>query len=406
MHYDIIIWGATSFVGQYINEYFVKGENSNTDLKIALAGRDLEKLQHLRSELNNPDIELFVGDAHDEDFLNSLISKTRLILSTVGPYGLYGETLLKVCVEQGKDYCDLTGEPQWIRAMLDKYEQRALETGARILHCAGFDSIPSDLGVLFLQQKSQELYGSPCKQIRYRFRASKGGISGGTIASVVNALQSIKRHPQQARILKTPYALIKNKSNSLPYQKSVNSVVKDRQTGEFLAPFVMASINTKVVHRTQYLMSYPWGESFLYDESMVMGKGLKGGLKATILTSGLALFAVACSFDWSRRLLQRFVLAKPGEGPDEFLVRNGFFNIQLIGHHKSKKRLFVRITGKGDPGYGSTSKMISETATLLLATNKESTGVGFLTPAAALGHGLIQHLSDHAELNFKIEKVE
>lgn len=404
MNYDIVIWGATSFVGQYVAERLLNTYGKSGTLRIAFAGRSEQKLNELKQKLCATDIPLLVGDAKDQAFLSKMVENTKVVISTVGPYALYGEEVVKACCEQGKDYCDLTGEPQWIAQMIQKYENLANHTGARIINCCGFDSIPSDVGNFLLQSKAKEQLGEYLTQVRYQFRASKGGISGGTAASMINAIKSIRENPQSAKHFKTPYALIKNKPTDLPFQPSVRGVSKDSESGCYLAPFVMASINTKVVHRSNYLHDYKWGKSFLYDEAMSMGKGIKGWYRATWLTLGLGAFAFAASFGWSRKLLQLLLLPKPGEGPDEQLVRAGYFNVRLHGTDAHGNGLTMRVIGQGDPGYGSTSKMITEVANLLVETHDSKSKVGFLTPSFAFEHDLVERLQQRADIEFKFEQ--
>lgn len=396
MKYDIVIWGASSFVGKLVAEHLSK--NASESLSIALGGRNSSKLAAVNQQYCDNKWPILVGDADDSEFLTDMAASTKLIISTVGPYALYGEPLIKACVEQGIDYCDLTGEPQWIWQMLQNYEQQAKATGARIIHCCGFDSIPSDLGVLQLQHLTHQAYGVYCDQIHYRFNKTKGGFSGGTVASMLNAIKQIRRDPKQARVLKTPYALLPEKPQNLPYQASVKTLAKDPISGCYLAPFIMASINTKIVHRTNYLLNYPWRTDFLYDEAMQYDANFNGWRKAVTLVSGLTLFGLAASFAWPRALLERYILPKPGQGPSQDVVKQGFFELELIGHVKGQRKVKLGLTGQGDPGYGSTCQMIAETACLLLGTKKNQ--VGFLTPAAALGLDLVERLQQRAGLSF------
>lgn len=400
MKFDIVLWGATSFVGQLVAEYLIKNYYITGQLSIAFAGRDKQKLDDLCANLNVKQLPILVGDAKDESFLTGLTQQTKLVISTVGPYELYGEPLIKACVAQGIDYLDLTGEPQWIWRMLQRYEAQACETGARIMHCCGFDSIPSDLGVLSLQHFAKQQYGETCEQIQYRFGRSKGGFSGGTIASMLTALEQIGKDKSKARALKTPYSLLSNKPEGMPYQKSVKSLTKDPITGQYLVPFVMASINTKVVHRTNELLGFAWGKSFLYDEAMQLGTGVSGWRKGLVFMFGLTAFGLMASFSLTRTLLAKFLLPKPGEGPSEDIIKNGFFNIDLTGQSKKGHNIRLKISGQGDPGYGSTCKMISETAVLLLQTPRTETGVGFITPASGLGLALVERLKQKAQMRF------
>lgn len=405
MKFDLVIWGATSFVGQYIAERFVKNYGDDLKGRIAFAGRDLKKLKALKTKLKY-NAELIVGDAHDEVFINKLVKQTKLVVSTVGPYALYGEFVVKACAELGRDYVDLTGEPQWIRLMLEKYEDVAKANKARIIHCCGFDSVPSDMGVYYLQTKCKTLYKEPCEEIRYQFRKSKGGISGGTYASLLNAIKSIREVPEEAKKFKTPYALMLDKPAGLPFQKSVNGIAKNTLGRGYLAPFVMSSINTKVVHRSNYLLDYPWGKSFLYDESMYMGSGSKGFFRSLTLTIGLSGFLLMAAFGPTRRLLEKFFIPAPGEGPEEEIVRSGFFNVLLAGRTKSGRKVELTLYGKGDPGYGSTSRMISEIAILLLEMDPKETGVGFLTPSAALKTKGLNRLEEKAGIQFRFQQID
>lgn len=405
MKFDLILWGATSFVGQLVAARLVAKYGDKLKGRIAFAGRDVNKLRALKTKLKF-NAEILVGDAADPVFISALVKQTRLVISTVGPYALYGENLVKACAEQGKDYCDLTGEPQWIRLMLEKYEAVAQQNNARILHSCGFDSVPSDLGVYYLQDKSLTLFDEPCERIRYQFRKSKGGISGGTYASLLNAVQSIKNNKDEARKFKTPYALMLEKPADLPFQKSVSGVASNKPENGFLAPFVMASINTKIVHRTNYLLNYKWGKQFLYDESMFMGTGFRGLFKASLTTLGLGVFMVLASFKPTQSLLKSIFLPAPGEGPNDDVIKNGFFNVRLVGSLKSGKKIELTVFGKGDPGYGSTCKMITEIAMFLLETDKLTTGTGFLTPAAALQKNGLKRLEDKAGLQFRFLSLD
>lgn len=394
--FDIVLWGASSFVGKIVAKRLMS--RNEQGLSIAFAGRNKAKLKQLAESIGHSDIPLLEGDAKDVIFMDKLCKSTRLVISTVGPYALYGECLVSACAYNGTDYCDLTGEPQWIWQMIDKYQDIAKQNGARIMHCCGYDSIPSDIGVYALQQYAKQTTGDYLKQVHYRFKGSKGGMSGGTVASMLNAIESMISNPQSARLLKTPYALVDNKPDNLPYQKSVKGLEKDKTSGHYLLPFIMASINTKVVHRTNYLLDYPWKTDFLYDESMQMGTGIKGLKKALPLFLGLSAFALMARFNWTRNILKKYIVPKPGQGPSDDLVYNGYFNIELQGMAENGQQVVLSMKGKGDPGYGSTSKMICETALLLLNTDKKTTGVGFVTPAAALKESLVSQLQQQADI--------
>jgi len=357
----------------------------------AIAGRDEQKLKTLLADHNLSDLAYFVADASDETALTSLCEKTRVIISTVGPYALFGETLVKVCAKTGTDYCDLTGEPQWIKSMLDKYEVQAKASGARIINSSGFDSIPSDLGVYLSQKLAIEKTGKPASQIKMRVYKLKGGASGGTIASMLNVLKEASDNPSLRKLLVNPYMLCGDKHPFHLRQKNHKKAEYDSTLGIWTMPFVMAAINERIVHRTNLLLNERYGKDFKYDEAM----SSKTASTAWITTLGLGAFVGAASFAPMRNFLANYVLPKPGEGPSPSEQENGMFDMRFYATLENGQTQVVQVTGDKDPGYGSTAKMLSQAALCLAKETPDLPG-GFWTPAAAMGESLITRLADQA----------
>lgn len=399
--HDIIVFGATSFVGEILCRYLVKRHGTDGDLNWAIAGRSEAKLASV-AETTGADVPRIVADAADPDAMASLAASTRLVISTVGPYALYGSELVAAVAAAGTDYVDLTGEPQWMQKMIDTHGATAQATGARVVHTCGFDSIPSDLGVWFTQREAGARFGEPCTSIAMRVRAMKGGASGGTIASMINVVDESKADPSLRKTLANPYALAPEGMRTGPKQPNVMVPTKDAASGEWIGPFVMAGINTKVVHRTHALLDRPWGADFSYDEAMLMGDGPMGAVKSGALVSGLGAFMSLAAIRPARGLLVR-ILPDPGEGPSPDAQAAGFYDLRFFGTTAAGDTIITKVTGDRDPGYGSTAKMLGESATTLLATNrgeKAGTPGGFWTPATAMGDRLITALDKHAGLTF------
>lgn len=400
--YDLVVYGAASFVGRLLTRYLVERHGVDGELKWALAGRNQAKLDAVAAEFGAQALPTIIADAADESALAAMVAQARVVVSTVGPYALYGSELVAVCAEAGTDYCDLTGEPQWMREMIDQHQTAAEKSGARIVHNCGFDSIPSDLGVWFTQQQAQESFGEPCVQIKMRVKAAKGGVSGGTVASLVNVMSEIRRQPALRKLLQNPYAVCPPDARKGVRQPNVNGPVWDEDANSWLAPFVMAGINTKVVHRSHALQGRPWGQDFLYDEAMMMGPKVKGALRAGGMSAGLGGFLALSVAGPTRRLMQKHVLPKPGEGPSPEDQERGFYDLRFFGRTASGKTLVTKVTGDRDPGYGSTAKMLGEAA-LCLAQDGDTTVSegGFWTPSVALNGALRARLEAHAGLTFE-----
>jgi len=401
--FDIIVQGATGFTGTLVAAYLLRQYGANDSLRWAIAGRSEEKLRQLREQLGTAadELELIVADSFDKAALSELAAQTRVVLTTVGPYALYGSDLVEACVNAGTHYCDLAGEVQWIRKMIDQHHAKACETGAKIVHCCGFDSVPMDIGVWALQEAVHEKHGQYCKSISMMVRATRGAASGGTLASMMNLIKESREDRSIARVLIHPYSLNPEGERQGPDARDQKSVVYRDDAGSWTAPFVMAGVNTKVVRRSHALTAYPYGKEFRYDESVMTGRGLSGWMKGMLMTVGLGAIVLLASFTPTRKLLQRYVLAKPGEGPDEEMQKTGFFKLIQIGRLADGTTVRGTVSGDQDPGYGSTSKMLSECA-VCLAKDKLPVGGGVLTPASAMARPLLKRLRENAGLTFEL----
>ena len=405
--YAVVLYGATSFVGQitahYLTEFLSNAKDKNgANVTWAIAGRDKEKLNELQSKLASK-VDIIIANSDDAASLDKMTKQTQVIISTVGPYLKYGEPLIKSCAENGTDYVDLTGEAIFIKDMMDKYQDTAKQSGARIVNSCGFDSIPSDLGVYFTQQQAEEKFGSTCDVIHMRVKAAKGGLSGGTIASMATIFEEVGQDKSRRKQVANPYLLNDDKDAPNVRQANVSKPEYDDEHKRWLAPFVMASINTRIVHRSNQLLGYEYGRDFKYDEAMWMKDGLKGKLSSYAMSAGLLGFATAMMITPSRELLSKHVLPKSGSGPSKEDQENGYFDIRLFGQTADKDSINTKVTGDKDPGYGSTSRMLAQAALCLAQDiSKEEVGGGFWTPASAMGDSLLTRLEAHAGLSFEV----
>ena len=401
--YDVVVYGATGFTGTLVAEYLLRKYGIGVDLKWAIAGRNEAKLETVKRELGDGarNLDILVADSADEAALAMLAQSTRVILTTVGPYALYGSKLVAACVEAGTSYCDLAGEAHWIRAMLDEHHERATESGARIVHCCGFDSIPMDMGAFFLQQWAKEHHGTYCSSIALYVKATKGTASGGTLASMMNIIKEAREDKAVARLLADPYALNPEGEREGPDGYDQREVLYDDDVSSWTAPFVMAGINTRVVRRSHALAGYPWGRDFRYRESVLTGREFGGRMKGMMINLAMAGLVVGVALSPTRKLLQKFFLPKPGEGPDREMQESGFFNLMQVGKLPDGQVIRTRITGDQDPGYGSTSKMLAESAVCLAKDTLDSRG-GVLTPSVAMGNALLDRLVRNAGLTFDV----
>jgi short subunit dehydrogenase-like uncharacterized protein len=400
--FDVLIWGATGFTGKLVAEYLLKQYGVNRDVRWAVAGRNDEKLAKLRESLGDQaeSLQLITADSHDPESLRELARSSRVIISTVGPYASYGSELVAACVENGTHYCDLAGEVQWIRKMIDRHEEAARKSGARIIHACGFDSIPSDIGVYFLQQESMRRFGKPCSDVKMRVKAMKGAASGGTIASMITAMEEARADRNVARILVDPYSLCPADLREGRDRRDQTGPLFDKDLNAWTAPFIMASINTKIVRRSNALMDFQYGKEFGYQEAMLTGSGFSGRLKALQMTIGLGGAMLAGSVSTIRDFVQKRFLPKPGEGPSREQREKGFYNLVMVGAIDGKHKLTVKVRGDRDPGYGSTCKIIGESG-VCLAMDELTVGGGFWTPASAMGDALVKRLPANAGLTFR-----
>jgi short subunit dehydrogenase-like uncharacterized protein len=398
--HDIIVYGATSFVGRILCRYLVRRHGTAGDLRWAIAGRSASKLDDV-ARTTGADVPRIVADAADRAALDEMATSTRVVASTVGPYALYGSELVAAVVEAGSDYCDLTGEVQWMRRMIDAHQVRAEATGARIVHACGFDSIPSDLGTWFTQQRAVEQFGEPCVEVRMSVKGAKGGVSGGTAASGMQMFEEMSEDPDLRKVVSDPYVLAPVDLRHGPKQPSIGRPTRDDRFESWVAPFVMAPTNSAVVLRSHALLGQPWGRDFTYGETMMTGDGLTGGVAAWAMTAGLAMFAGAASFGPTRKVIGK-VIPKPGNGPSEAKQQAGFFDLRFVGRTASGEEIRTKVTGDADPGYGSTAKMLGESAVAFLELDPARVGGGFWTPASAFGDALVERLESHAGVRFDV----
>ena len=406
--FEVVVWGATGFTGRLVAEHLSQHYGTSQPLRWALGGRNRAKLERVAGELNAPSRQLpiLVGDSSDRASLDEIVRRTSVVCSTVGPYARYGSELVAACVEHGTHYCDLSAEVQWIREMLDRHEAQARQTGARIVHCCGFDSIPSDLGCYFLQQRVQAEHDVVCEHVKLRVRKMRGSASGGTVASLLNVLDESRRDPRVRQIVEDPYALNPASARRGPDAPDCRVVRWDRDLRAWTAPFVMAPINTRVVRRTNALLNYPYGREFRYDEAVLTGRGPWGWTLAQSISRGMNLLMSAASIQPTRALLDKWVLPIPGHGPSASQRRKGFFQIQLVGKSDATATDYwsAIVTGEQDPGYGSTSKMLAESAVCLAQDADQLTVAGgFWTPASCFGMTLVPRLQARAGMRFTME---
>lgn len=405
--FDIVLWGATGATGRRAAHHLAR-RCGECGVHLAIGGRNRQKLEAVRRSL--PDlgfeISLLVGDSHDAAFMAEIAAKARVIVSTAGPFALYGSELVAACVENGTHYCDLTGEAQWMRAMIDAHEHKARETGARIVHACGHDSIPSDLGVQFLQETALARFGEPCKRVTTRVTRMKGGFSGGTAASFLNAMRIRETDPEFSKLSVDPYALCPDGERNGPDgpdRMMPLEVTWDSDLQAWTKPYFMGPMNSKVVRRSNAIMGYPYGRDFSYQETALTRGGIGGWCAAMLGTIFSRLFLIAMAIPKTRSLLERKVLPKSGEGPSKKVRESGSYELVQVGELRDGTILKARITGDGDPGVRSTTLMLTEAA-LCLAEDSDRlpVGGGFWTPSSAMGPLLRDRIIAHAGLTFDL----
>ena len=404
--FEIVIWGASGFTGRLTAEYLLAQHGAGEGLRWALGGRNRTKLEALKDELARETgkateaLPIVIGDSDDDASLAELARRSRVICSTVGPYAQYGSGLVEACASAGTAYCDLTGEVHWMQRMIEAHQDSAVASGARIVFNCGFDCIPSDMGAFFMQREMKRLHAEACSQIQLRVKGFSGGASGGTIASMLAMMDEAESDPGVRRVMAEPYSLNPKDQRAGPDKEEGLLPRYDADFGEWTAPFVMAGINTKVVRRSNALLDYSYGKTFRYDEAILMGAGIRGMTKSVATSAGSAAGMGAMSLGPLRRTVAGW-LPQPGQGPDKQKREAGYFDLVLRGVSEGGRVLHGRVRGDRDPGYGSTSKMLAESA-LCLARDPLTVGGGMWTPASAMGEALLARLPQ-AGVSFQVE---
>jgi len=383
--FDVVIFGASGYTGKLVAEYMHDQYGDDQSIKYAIAGRNTEKLLEVKKDLNlNEDITILEVNSTDLDSLEKMTTSAKCILTTVGPYQLYGSKLVESCAKNGTDYVDLTGEPGWMYEMINAHKETAQKSGARLVFSCGFDSIPFDLGVYFVQNAAKEKFGKPAPHVRGRVKAMNGEFSGGTIASLGATMSTLKEKPELIKVLANPFSLTEGFEG--PSQLDDSKPLLDEKMNMWLAPFVMAPINTKNIHRSNALLDHAYGKDFCYDEMMIAGEGDEGEQIAKAMSSGNPMGGDN--------------VPQPGEGPSKESREQGNYDV-LFFADLEEGSIGARVTGDMDPGYGSTSKMIAESALCLVQDCSNLEG-GIYTPAPSMGEKLIDRLIKKAGLTFDI----
>ena len=384
--FGVVVYGATGYTGRLVCEYLNNQYGVNGEVKWAMAGRSQEKLVQVRDEMGIPqDVPFIIADADKPESVKMMVESTQVVLTTVGPYQKYGSDLVRMCSEIGTDYVDLCGEPAWMHEMIAAHDETAKASGARIVFSCGFDSIPFDLGVHFLQNAAIEKFAQPLSRIKGRVRAMKGTFSGGTLESFRLTMKAAAKNPELIKVLTNPFSL--TDSFTGPKQPSGMAPIFDEDLNSWSAPFVMATINTKNIHRSNYLLAHQYGDDFVYDEMMLTGPGEKGEAMAKMVAEDKSM---------ANDPMQ------PGEGPSKESRETGLYDVLFAGSNSNGDTLMASVQGDKDPGYGSTCKMISESAVCLLK-NLDVAGGGIWTPASAMGTLLVERLQENAGLTFQLE---
>lgn len=384
--FGVVVYGATGYTGRLVCEYLHNQYGVDGDVKWAMAGRSQEKLVQVRDEMGIPDnVPFVIADANQPESVKAMVESTQVVLTTVGPYQKYGSDLVRLCSENGTDYVDLCGEPAWMHEMIAAYGETAKASGARIVFSCGFDSVPFDLGVHYLQTAAIEKFSKPLSRVKGRVRAMKGTFSGGTLASFRLTMKAAAKNPELIKVLSNPFSL--TGSFTGPKQPSGMAPIFEEDLNSWSAPFVMATINTKNIHRSNLLLAHQYGEDFVYDEMMLTGAGEKGAAMAKMVAEDKSMATDPM---------------QPGEGPSKESRETGFYDVLFVGSNESGESLMASVKGDKDPGYGSTCKMISECAICLLKNVDIAKG-GIWTPASAMGTSLIERLQKNAGLTFGLE---
>ena len=403
--FDVVVFGATSFVGRLVAKHILETHGVGQGLSWAIAGRSPARLAALKDSLGGAaaDVQVLIADADQLDQLKAMCLQTKVVITTAGPFARYGDKLVQACAETGTDYCDITGEVPWVAEMIKRFEPTAKQSGARIVSFCGFDSIPSDLGVHHLQREAQRRYGATCTNVRMRVFHARGNPPGGTYATVMDAIEEATRSKAFRAALANPYVLCPPGHGFVLKQREARSPAYDADHRQWSAMFVMGGINTRVVHRSHALLGAPYGRAFRYEEAMLVGPGLLGRLAAYAVTLGLVSFVTLAAMPVTRSLLRRFAIPKPGEGSSLKGLSRCSFDIRLTGETDGSEQVRVRLAGQGDPACFATSRMLAESG-ICLATelSKADAPGGFWTPASLLGDKLIDRLNRYAQMKFDV----
>ena len=397
-NFDVIIWGATSFTGKLVCEYIFSNYKTN-EIKWAMAGRDKKKLEDVRTEIADTSVPILLADSFDENTLSDLVKQTKVMCSTVGPFSVYGTLLVDLCVRFKTNYCDITGEAHWIRTLIDNFHGEAKSKKIKIVNSCGFDSIPSDMGVYFIQNKIKKVYKNYAKSIKMRVAGIRGGISGGTYSSINNLLSEAYNDKTIFKVLNNPYGLNPNDKMEGLDKKDLRKIIFDKESNSWIYPFIMAGINTKIVRRSNALSNFQYGKDFRYEEAMMAGKGISGFWKSILAVFPLAMIGLSPN-SFLKKIVNLY-MPKPGEGPGIEKRKNGFYNLRFYITIDEKRKAFAKVVGDSDPGYGSTSKMIAESA-LCLAFDNLPENYGVVTPSFSMGDKLLNRLNENAGLKFEL----
>ena len=401
--YDVVIYGATSFVGKLVFEHFAQTYGVGKELSWAIAGRSQEKLASVKREYGRgtESMPVLIADADDLPALKAMCAQTKVVISMAGPFALYGSKLVQACAETGTDYCDITGEPIWVAEMMQRHEKAAKATGARLISFCGFDSIPSDLGVHLIQKEALRRFGEPCTKVRMRVMHASGNPPGGTYASAVDAISKASRDNGYRKAMFDPYLICPEGHGFVAKQNNAFLPAFDGALRQWTAHFVMGNINTRVVHRSNALKDKAYGATFQYEEAVAIGKGWLGYLAANAVSVVMISFVALAALPITRQLLTRFVLPKPGEGSDLAKLARCRFDVRFIGEVNAQKQVQVALRGNGDPACYATSRMIAEAGVCLaLDIDKQAFPGGFGTPAAVFGDKLIERLHRNGQMQF------
>ncbi|AXG07166.1 oxidoreductase [Haloplanus rubicundus] len=397
--HDMVVWGATGVAGRLVAEFLTEQYDPDA-LTLAIGGRNEERLEALAADLTVgaewDDVPILLGDATDPKSLREIAASTAVVCTTVGPYTTYGTPLVEACIDARTDYCDLTGEVNWIRETVDRFHDAAVEAETRIVHSCGFDSVPADIGTALVQSFARETFGVPCEAVRIYLEDGSGGVSGGTLASFGELFEAASEDPVVRRTLVNPYSLAPPGERKGVDPGEQRWPRKDPLRDEWTAPSPMAPINERIVRRSNALLGYPWGREFRCSEVVPTGRGLRGAATAGAVAGGLGLFSAVMSVGPLRSGIRKYVFPDPGEGPTSEETEQGYFTVRVLGRGTTDDDPFTveaQFGADWGPGYGATARMLGETGMCLREDDTDSPlSGGVLTPAAAIGTPLADRL--------------